>query len=119
MFMVLLVLNDVGRLDDTLEAWTELGVLGVTAVEGIAARRRRTAFGSVHPRHNVENLGVGAEQTSFTLFGIVSDETEARRCLAATESVVGDLAAPGVGVWACAPLALVKCPPHATESGVT
>jgi hypothetical protein len=119
-FMIMLVLDDVNRLDDVLAAWARAGAIGVTAIEGAGAHQGRSALGLVHARRNIENLGIETERANFTLFGIASDAVTADRCLAATESVVGNLVASGAGIWAAWPLALVKgLPPRRSDSGVT
>jgi hypothetical protein len=107
-FMIMLVLDDVSRLDEVLAAWARAGAIGVTTIEGAGAHRRRSPLGLVHARRNLENLGIETERANFTLFGIAGDAQAADRCLAATESVVGDLAAASAGVWAAWPLAFVK-----------
>jgi hypothetical protein len=106
--MIMLVLDDVNHLDDVLAAWARAGAIGVTAIEGAGGHQRRSALGLVHARRNIENLGIETERANFTLFGIASDALAADRCLAATESVVGDLLASGAAVWAAWPLAFVK-----------
>jgi hypothetical protein len=106
--MIMLVLDDVDRPDDVLRSWSESGASGITSVEASRPHRRRSALGLVHARRNVENLGIESERAIFTLFGVVPDEATAQQCLAATELVVGDLAASGAGTWVAWPLAFVK-----------
>ena len=108
MYMVMLVLDDINRLDELLEAWAMLGVSGATIIESTGIHRRRSTQRQVHTRYNFGSLGVGQELGNYTLFTIVPDESTARRCLAAAERVVGDLAGPNTGVLAAWPLAVVK-----------
>lgn len=108
MYMVMLVLDDPARLDAVVDAWTAVGVSGATIVESTGIHRQRAARRQVHARYVFGNSGAADEFGNLTLFAIVPDEATARRCLAAAESVVGDLDGPNTGVLAAWPLTLVK-----------
>ncbi|MEJ5199327.1 MAG: hypothetical protein WHX53_10425 [Anaerolineae bacterium] len=107
MYMVMLVLDDPARLDAVVEAWAATGVSGATIVESTGIYRHRAARRQVHARY-VFRSGAAEEFGNVTLFAIVPDEAMARQCLAAAESVVGDLDGPDTGVLAAWPLTLVK-----------
>lgn len=109
MHMVMFVLDDPDQLDNVLDAWRELGVSGATIIESSGLFRRqqsrplgaRYAFGmAVAPRR--------VEVHHYTLFVIVPDEATVNACLAAAESIVGDLDGPDTGVLAAWPLGVVK-----------
>jgi hypothetical protein len=108
MYMVMLVLDVVDRLDAVLAAWNAAGVRGATIAETIGAYRR------TKHRHVIAPYAVGGsglidmERGNYSLWAIVPDEETVQRCLAAAEGVVGDLNNPGTGVLAAWPLALVK-----------
>lgn len=108
MHMVLLVLDDPAQLDRVLQAWEEAGVRGATIVESTGFRRRRAGEVRVAARYAFGHTSGLTEEGHYTLFAIVAGEAEARRCLQATESVVGDLNQPNTGVLAAWPLTLVK-----------
>lgn len=103
MFMVMAVINDPDQLDAVLEAWAEHGVTGATIVEstGLHRRRKHVAMRYAFADHLVETGNV-------TLFVAVQDEEMVKACLAAVESVVGDLNSPNTGVLMAWPIAISK-----------
>ncbi len=105
MWMLWFVLDDPNRLDEVLDAWSALGVNGVTIVESTGIQRRRQRLPM---RYRLEPAMSGAEVGHYTLMAIVPDETWAHHCLAAVEALVGDLDLPHTGVFAAWPLALSK-----------
>jgi hypothetical protein len=106
MYMVMFVLDNPQRLDELLAAWTAAGILGATIIESTGVRRRQTQ--ALHMRFLFQAANPLVEEGHATLFAIVADEDQARNCLQATESLVGDLSEPDTGVFAAWPLALVK-----------
>lgn len=108
--MVMFVLQDSDRLDEVLDAWRARGVTGVTILETIGAHGRRQRQRFIGARYAF-GMGQGATQLqvgNHTLLAIVPDEDTVRACLAAAESIVGDLDTANTGVLAAWPLALVK-----------
>jgi hypothetical protein len=98
MYMLLMVLDDVTRRNEVLEAWIGAGVQGVTILESTGVNRvmpRRTAqpmfagfsqvFGSSRVGHN-------------TLFAIIDSPDIAEAAVKATETVLGDLNKPYTGI---------------------
>ena len=109
MYIVMLVLDDAHRLDEVCDAWQKVGVLGATIVDSTGVNRLRVARGVASPYVTDDNRLVGRELDShYTLFVVVPDEDTARACLAAAESVVGDLDNPNTGIFAAWPLPIVK-----------
>jgi len=105
MWMLWFVLDDPNRLDEVLDAWSAVGINGVTIVEstGIQRHRRRLPM-----RYRLEPALMGVEEGHYTLMAIVPDETLSRQALAAVEALVGDLDLPNTGVFAAWPLAFTK-----------
>jgi len=103
MFMVMAVINDPGQLDAVLEAWGERGVTGTTIVESTGLHRRRKHVAMRYAY--AENL---VETGNVTLFVAVQDEDMVKACLAAVESVVGDLSGPNTGVLMAWPITFSK-----------
>jgi nitrogen regulatory protein P-II 1 len=108
MFMLMLVLDDITFLDQILEAWSNLGVSGVTIVESNGLYRR-------HQKHIPMRYAYGEtsetpleERGNSTLFAIVENEQMSQVCLKEVEKIVGDLDGPNTGVFAAWPLATVK-----------
>jgi len=118
MYMVMLVLDVADRLDAVLEAWNGTGIRGATIAETAGAYRRTKRRHVVAPYAVGGVTPTGLEHGNYTLWAIVPDEETVRRCLAATEKVIGDLDGPNTGVLAAWPLALVKgLPPRAATAG--
>ena len=109
MHMLMLVLDDPKKLDDVLDAWTNLGIHGATIVESTGYYRRRSTrrigarylFGAPHID---ERTGKG----QFTLFAILPDEATVRRCIEAAETITGDFDDPNTGIAASWELGVVK-----------
>jgi hypothetical protein len=107
MYMVMLVLDNPQQLDDVLQAWQDIGIDGATITESTGAYRRnvkrvggRYFMGLAQPT----SIGEG----HYTLFVIVPTEQRAQECLAAAETVTGDLDGPNTGVFAAWQLDIVK-----------
>lgn len=117
MYMVWLVLDVAERLDAVLDAWRAAGVGGATFAETMGVRRRQLKRGRVPARYAIGGLAPGGDNCNYTVWAIVPDEDTVRRCLAAAESVVGDLDGPDTGVFAAWPLLLVKGVPQRGAGG--
>ena len=109
MYMVMLVLDDPDRLDEVLDAWYEAGVGGVTIIESTGINRRRMArqVGALF-MEGINRLIGSEEESHYTLFVIVKDESTVRTCQEKVEAIVGDLNEPNTGVLASWPLTYVK-----------
>lgn len=105
MYMILFVLDDPHRLDETLAAWEKAGITGVTILESTGIQRFRRAN---IPMRYLFAGSQAVEEGHVTLLAIVPEMTIVERCLQATEALIGDLDLPNTGVLAAWPLALVK-----------
>ncbi len=112
MHMIMFVLDDPDHLDAVLDAWDTVGVSGVTIVESSGIQRRRVERGRLPVRFAFEQIAPTTESGNYTLFALVYGEETVRKCLAAAESVVGDLDGPNTGVLAAWPLTIVKGVPQ-------
>lgn len=108
MQMVMFVLDDPDQLNAVLDAWHALGVSGITLVESSGSYRHRAHLLGVRfvPANSV--LAQRLEEGHYTLFAVVPDEAAARHCLAAVESVVGDLDGPNTGIFTSWAVGLTK-----------
>lgn len=108
MQMVMFVLDDPDQLDAVLDAWLALGVSGVTLMESSGSYRRHAHLLGARfvPAHSL--LTQRMEEGHYTLFTIVPDAAAVQQCLAATEAVVGNLDAPGTGIFTSWALGLTK-----------
>lgn len=99
--MVVLVLNDVDRLEDVLTAWWEAGVPGVTILESSGAARylaRHGARDDLPLFPSLISLLAHSEVHHRTLFAVVPDGFAVDRLFDATEAVLGSLAQHGNGI---------------------
>lgn len=115
MHMVWCVLNDPQKLDAVLDAWDAAGITGATILESTGHHTRKVKRTRLHFRYVFEGQGGDCEDCNVTLFAIVQDEDVVRKCIEATESVVGDLSGPNTGVIAAWPLSAVKGLPKASR----
>lgn len=105
MFLLVMVVDDPGKLDDVMRAWVKAGVPGVTVLESTGIHRvltRETAhpafagfgqmFGGGHVGHN-------------TLFAVVESMEVAEAAVEGTEEVLGDLDKPHTGLVFALPVA--------------
>jgi len=118
-YMMMLVLENADQMHDVLDAWENLPVDDVTFYESTCARAQPVRRPHIPMRFMFEPLSGGQEVCSLTLFGIVPDEAGVQDCIAAAESVLGDLDASRVAVLAAWPLPIVKGYPKrsGTEEG--
>jgi hypothetical protein len=116
MYMVLFVLDDPALLNDILDAWEEIGVSGVTIIEstGINRLRRARQVGTAFMA-GINRLMSGDQEMHYTLLTIVRSENIVIQCVAAAETIVGDLLEPNTGVLAAWPLTYVKGVPALAE----
>lgn len=113
MFMIMLVLDDPGRLDSVLEAWDGAGIRGATIVESTGIHRRRKQI--IPMRYVFPTTGM-VEESHYILFAIVESNEVVQACLQATEQLVGNLDDPNTGVFAAWPLDFVKGLPPTGEN---
>lgn len=106
-YVVMLVFEDVGKLDAILEALCEVGVTGATIIESTGLHRRRTKRVHIALRFNFEHLGPLLERGNTTLLTLV-DESMVEPCVAAIERVLGSLDQPNTGVLAAWPVPVVR-----------
>ncbi len=108
MQMLMYVLNNPDLLDDVLDAWHDEGITGVTIVESTGIYRRRPTLISARFAVGFPLLVDSMEKGHYTLFATLEDADQVARCLAATESIVGDLSLPNTGALAAWELTLAK-----------
>ena len=106
MLQLWLVLDNPALLNDVLEAWTEVGVRGVTILESTGVHRVRSkASRQDAPFMLGFSRLLRTDQVGhYTLFAVVPKMEIVERLVAATEEIVGDLSQPNTGVLFAAPL---------------
>ncbi|MBN2256369.1 MAG: hypothetical protein JW704_00825 [Anaerolineaceae bacterium] len=105
MYMILLVLDDPNNFDAVLSCWDKIGIRGATIFEttGIGRHLQRLI-----PMRYVFLTKSSDEESNLTLMVIVENKKMVEKCLAATETVTGDLDDPNTGIFAAWPLTMVK-----------
>jgi nitrogen regulatory protein P-II 1 len=105
--VVIMVLNDVGKLEEVLTAWLRLGVPGVTTVDSTGLRQEmsKRAFRDDLPLFpTLEDLIQGNEDHSRTLFAVVPDGFAIEQLVRATEQITGELDGPNTGILFTVPV---------------
>jgi hypothetical protein len=108
--IVVLVLNDVKKLEDVLTVWLQTGVPGVTTLDSTGLRQEMgmRAFRDDLPLFpTMEDLLEGNEEHSRTLFAVVPDGFAIDALVEATEQVTGKLDAPNTGILFTLPVGRV------------
>lgn len=116
MYMLIMVLDDISRLNEILAVWEGKGIVGVTILEStglhrVMLRHRPQAayagfgriFGGVAPAHN-------------TLFAVVDRFEIVEAVVAATEEIVGKLDNPHTGIMFALPVSHVWGMPHSPDA---
>ena len=107
--MVILVLDNVEKLDDVLAAWWEAGAPGITILESVGAARHLARAGArddlpIFPSLN--SLFAHQEVHHRTLFTVLPDGKSPESLFDATEAVLGRLEQHDTGIiWALPVLA--------------
>lgn len=104
-YMALFILDDPSMLEDVLDVWTKGGIRGATVIESTGLYRLTR---KVIPMRYLYTSREASEKENVTLIAIVDDQAMAEKCLALTESVIGDLNQPNTGIFASWPLSIVK-----------
>jgi hypothetical protein len=107
MYQFWLVLDNPALLNDVLEAWSDVGVRGVTILEstGVHRVRSRASTQDVPFMLGFSRLLRTDQVGHNTLFAVVPDMAIVERLVAATEKIVGDLSQPNTGVLFAVPVA--------------
>jgi hypothetical protein len=106
MLQLWLVLDNPALLNDVLEAWSEVGVRGITILESTGVHRVRSkASRQDAPFMLGFSRLLRTDQVGhYTLFAVVPNMDIIEQLVAATERIVGDLSQPNTGVLFATPL---------------
>jgi hypothetical protein len=107
MLQLWFVLDDTALLNEVLEAWTDVGVRGITILEstGVHRVRSRASAQDAPFMLGFSRLLRTDQVGHHSLFAVVRDLEIVDRVVAATEKVVGDLSQPHTGVLFAVPVA--------------
>jgi len=107
MLQLWLVLDNPALLNDVLEAWTDIGVRGITILEstGVHRVRSRTSAHDAPFMLGFSRLLRTDQVGHNTLFAVIPTMEIAEQLVKATEKIVGDLSQPNTGVLFAVPVA--------------
>ena len=104
--LFVLVVQDPDLESDILSAWLEVGIPGVTVMDshGLSHGAIGSQFDQLPPMAGLSSILRAQHVSSLTLWSILPDEFDVDGLIAVTESVVGDLNQPHVGVAFAMPI---------------
>ncbi len=107
-YMIILVVHDIEKFEDVMDAWKTAGVPGVTILPSIGMKKLRDerALREDMPlMPMLSSLFEQDEELNRTLFTIVDGEEIVDRVVESTQSVLGNLNQPNNGVMVVLPAA--------------
>jgi len=107
-YLVIAVVDELEKCPTLMEAWESAGVRGITILEstGLGRIRQGQSLRDDLPlMPSLRNLFQTREEPHRTLFTVVRDEAMVDRIFEATESVLGDLSKPNIGIIFALPVA--------------
>jgi hypothetical protein len=106
--MVMVVMSDIQKCQDVLDAWEKLGVTGVTILESIGLRKiqeMRAQRDDVPLFPSLRHLLEGEEYRHRTAFVVVEDDFDLEGLIRGAEQAVGgDFDAPNTGILFVVPV---------------
>jgi nitrogen regulatory protein P-II 1 len=98
-YLVVLIVNDMDKCPDILDAWEEAGVLGITifASTGLGRVRRAGLRDDLPLMPSLEDIISGDEEQSRTLMSVVDSQEMVDKMVAITQHIIGNLEEPHTG----------------------
>ncbi|MGD2077412.1 MAG: hypothetical protein PVH18_03465 [Chloroflexota bacterium] len=108
-YMVLLIVDDLNKCPDVLDAWDAAKVPGITILDstGMGRLRQNSIRDDLPMMPNLSDLFRAREHRHRTIFSVVEGEEAVDRLAAVTEEILGDLNKPDTGVLFVLPVARV------------
>ena len=106
--MVMVVMPDLGKFHDVLDAWERCGVSGVTILESLGMHKFRQMNAGRDDLPLIPSLRSLMESEEYhhrTAFTVLDDDFDLDRLVEATQRVVGDFDAPNSGLMLVVPVA--------------
>jgi len=98
-YLVWLVIDDLDKCNDVLQAWEDAGTRGITILESTGIGRIRKGIRDDIPlMPSLTDLLKRPETHHRTIFSVVKEEEDVNKLHEATKSVIGDLDEPNTGV---------------------
>jgi len=106
--LVMFVLDDVNYCHDVLNAWEDIGIVGVTMLDSSGLGRVRNAkVDDIPLMPSLSDIFKKSETQHRTLFTVVQGEEKIEAVVKATESVIGSLDEPNTGFLFAVPVSHV------------
>jgi nitrogen regulatory protein P-II 1 len=98
-YLVVLIVNDIDKCQDILDAWENVGVLGVTifASTGLGRVRRAGLRDDLPLMPSLEDLFSGEEEQSRTFMSVVDSQEIVDKMVALAQLILGNLENPHTG----------------------
>ncbi len=106
-YMAILVVHDIEKLEDVIASWREAGVSGATILPslGLASFDKKRALREDMPLMPLLNaIFEEDEELNRTIFSIIDGKETLDRMVEATQRALGDLNSPNNGVMAILPV---------------
>jgi hypothetical protein len=114
-YFVVLVLDDINRGPEVMDAWVKAGVGGITIIESTGLARLRQIQGhrdDIPLMPSIRALFQTREEHHRTIFSIVEGEEMVNRLIEVTEGIVGELDEPNTGILFALPISHVAGVPR-------
>lgn len=105
MYLLVMVLDNVRRLDEVLRAWVGAGVKGVTILESTGINRVLQRTDAQAAYMGFSRVFGGGPVGHNTLFAVIESMETAHAAITATEAVLGSLQNPDTGIMFVVPIA--------------
>ena len=98
-YLVVLIVNDIDKCSEILDAWEEAGVLGVTifASTGLGRVRKAGLRDDMPLMPSLEDLFSGEEEQSRTMMSVVDSQEMVDNMVAIAQQILGNLENPHTG----------------------
>jgi len=109
-YLVILVIDDINKAPDVMDAWEGAGVGGITILEstGVARLSSTQGFRDDMPlMPSLRSLLHTREEHHRTIFSIVEGEEKVNELIQVTQAIVGQLNEPDTGILFALPLSHV------------
>jgi len=107
--MVIFILDDINYCHDVLNAWEDMGIVGVTMLDssGLGRVRNAGARDDLPLMPSLSDIFKSSETQHRTLLTVVDSEEQIDELVKATESVIGSLDEPNTGFLFVTPVTRV------------
>ncbi len=98
--LLVLVLDDIEKFPEVIEAWEEVGVPGVTILDSVGTRRlqERVQRDDMPLIPSLRSLFSSDEDHNRTLFTVVEDDAILDAAISAAQKVTGNFKEPNTGI---------------------